>query len=148
MSIALPEFQSSELSRNSAAVFAEAEKSPVVVTRRDGEDFVLMSMTDAAAQKSLLEFASQLISITTDSRGSLVERMCDRFPWMFSLAEQDREICTKEIIEAARASFSTNSPNLAVIEINAWHDTAVALASGNAHENLEVLDNAERVARP
>ena len=148
MSIALPEFQSSELSRNSAAVFAEAEKNPVLVTRRDGEDFVLMSLTEAAARKSLLEFASQLISITTDDRGSLVERMCDRFPWMFSLTEQDRYICTKEILEAARASFSTNSPNLAVIEINAWHDTAVAIASKTNNESLEVLDVAELVTRP
>lgn len=148
MTIAFPEIQSSELSRNSAAVFAEAEKMPVRVTRRDGEDFVLMSFTEAATRQSLLEFAAQLIAVTTDDRGTLVERMCDRFPWMYSLSDSEKELCTKEIINAARASFATNQPNIAAIEINAWHETSLAKAANLGNEKIEPLKKPKKVSRP
>lgn len=75
-------FQSSELSRNSGKVFSAAEKSPILVTRRDGEGFILMSESEAKARKSLLEFASDLIA-------------------------------------TARASFVTEQPQLAAVELNA-----------------------------
>ena len=44
--------RSSDLSRHSAAVLAEAEKHPVPVTRRDGDALLLMSETFAAARAS------------------------------------------------------------------------------------------------
>lgn len=148
MSINFAEIQSSELSRNSSAVFAEAEKKPVRVTRRDGEDFVLMSYAEAEARQSLLEFAAQLIAVTTDNRGTLVERMCDRFPWMYSLSDAEKELCTKEIINAARASFATEQPNIAVIEINSWHETSLAKAAQFDNESFSILDKPRRISRP
>lgn len=148
MTVSFTEIQSSELSRNSAAVFAVAEKSPVRVTRRDGEDFVLMSFTEAAARQKLMEFAAQLIAITTDERGSLVERMCDRFPWMFTLTKAEQLRCTKEILEAARASFATDQPSIAIVEITAWHETAAAKKAGMDNQDFELLDNPKKVVRP
>ena len=74
------EFKSSELSRNSSEVMDAAEHGPVRVTRRDGEPLVLMSEREDSARAGLLEFAAQLIAITTDDRGSLAERMADHFP--------------------------------------------------------------------
>lgn len=61
--------RSSDLSKHSAEVFAEAEDHPVTVTRRDGEDLVLMTQREADSRARLLEFAAQLIrwpSTTTD----------------------------------------------------------------------------------
>ena len=101
-------FQSSELSRSSAEVFAAAADHPVEVTRRDGESLVLMSGSADRARTDLLELAAQLVTVSTSVDGTLVTRMIDRFPWMLALSPADRETCAKDILSAARASFAKN----------------------------------------
>lgn len=142
------EFKSSELSRNSAEVFAAAENGPVTVTRRDAAPLVLMNEREADARKQLFEFAAQLIAITTDDRGTLADRMADHFPWMFALSEEDKAQCARDLVNAARASFATEQPHLAVAELNSWRETADALAAGYQNDPTEWLDQAPAVTRP
>lgn len=141
-------FQSSELSRASAEAFAAAADHPIQITRRDGEHLVLMSESADRARASLLELAAQLIAVTTSAEGTLANRMSDRFPWMLALSQIDRETCASEIVAAARASFATNQPHLAIAELNAWRETATAIAAGLGKETIEWLDDAETVERP
>lgn len=141
-------FQSSELSRNSARVFEAAEDQPVEVTRRDGEDFVLMSKSEASARESLLQLAATLIGVATDTRGTLAERMSDALPWMLALSPSDRDTCASELLLAARASFSTGQSHLALAELNAWRETAIAVAAGLGASPVEWLDTARPVERP
>ena len=141
-------FQSSELSRASAEAFAAAADHPVQITRRDGESLVLMSESTDRARASLLELAAQLIAVTTSTEGTLATRMSDRFPWMLALSEADREACSADIVAAARASFATNQPHLAVAELASWRETATAIAAGLGKEAIEWLDDAETVERP
>lgn len=143
-------FQSSDLSRSSAEVFAAATDHPVEVTRRDGESLVLMSQTADRARNSLLELAGQLIAVSTSSGGTLTERMSDRFPWMLALNVDDRELCSTEILAAARASFATKQPHLALAEMTAWKETAIAVAAGLSNSSVDWLeeDSAESVERP
>ena len=141
-------FQSSELSRNSTRVFAAAEDQPVEVTRRDGEDLVLMSKSEAAARESLLQLAATLIGVATDTRGTLTERMSEAMPWMLALNPEDRETCSRNLLDAARASFSTGQAHLAVAELNSWLETATAIAAGLGTAPVEWLDSAVRVERP
>lgn len=141
-------FASSELSRNSTKVFAAAEDHPVDVTRRDGEDLVLMSKREADDRALLLEFAAQLIAISTDDRGTLAERMAAVQPWMLALSPADRERCARDLLDAARASFSTGQAHLAIAELTSWRETAVAIAAGLAATPVEWLDGAPLVERP
>jgi hypothetical protein len=143
-------FQSSDLSRSSAEVFAAASDHPVEVTRRDGESLVLMSEREDRARNSLLELAAQLIAVATSLEGTLPERMSDRFPWMLALSEEDRELCASEILAAARASFTTKQAHLAIAELTAWRETATAVAAGLGKTPIEWLDedDFEAVARP
>lgn len=140
--------QSSELSRHSARVFAAAEESPVDVTRRDGEDLVLMTKRESDAREALLRIAAQLIAVATDDRGTLAERMADRFPWMLALSEVDRETCAREMLESARASFATGQPHLAIATLTAWRETAGAIAAGLAGRAVDWLDEPIAVERP
>ena len=142
------EFQSSELSRNSAAVFESAEKHPVKVTRRDAEPLVLMSERESEARQKLFHFAADLIAVTTDDRGTLTERMTAHFPWMLALSESDRETCTAELVNAARASFATEQPHLAVATFTSWKETAAALAAGLRASPVEWLDPGTVLERP
>ena len=141
--------RSSDLSKHSADVFAEAEDHTVQITRRDGEPLVLMSQREADARSLLLQFAADLIAVTLDDEGTLASRMADRFPWMLALSEADRDLCAQDLVEAARASFSTGQPHLAIAELTSWRETATAIAAGlGTAQSVEWLDEAEPVERP
>lgn len=125
-------FPSSDLSRNAPRVFAAAEEGPVGVTRRDGENLVLMSQRDADAREQLLQFAAQLIAVAIDDRGSLADRMANAYPWMLALSHEDRARCAHDLVDAARASFATGQAHLIGAELTSWRETASALAAGLA----------------
>jgi hypothetical protein len=133
--------RSSDLSKHSAEVFAEAEDHPVTVTRRDGEDLVLMSLREAVGRTTLLDLAAQLITATVDTEGTLSERMSRAFPWMLALSPADRETCARDLLDAARASFSTDQSHLVTVELAAWKETATAVAAGLGRVDLEWLDD-------
>jgi dsDNA-binding SOS-regulon protein len=141
-------FQSSELSRNSARVFAAAEDRPIEVTRRDGEDLVLMSKHEAAARESLLELAATLFGVATDTRGTLADRMSDAMPWMLALSPEDRDTCARELLSAARASFSTGQAHFAAAELTSWRETATAIAAGLGSTRVEWFESGVPVERP
>lgn len=148
MASPLPTFQSSALSRHSAEVFAAADAGPVEVTRRDGDSLVLMSGRLAEANDQLLEFAAQLIAATTDDRGTLAERLAERFDWMLALSPEDRDLCAAALVSAARALFSTGQAHLALAELASWRSTATARARGLSNDGVDWLDEPEKVARP
>ncbi|WP_029145229.1 hypothetical protein [Microbacterium luticocti] len=141
-------FQSSELSRQPAPVFAAAENAPVEVTRRDGEALVLMTRAEADARDSLLQFAAQLIAASLDDEGSLADRLADRFDWMLALSPTDREKCAADLVRAARGSFATGQAHLAAAELASWRSTAAAVAAGLGGEELTWFDIPPQVERP
>lgn len=140
--------RSSDLSKHSADVFAEAEQHPVQVTRRDGETLVLMSQSAADANSQLLQLAADLITVTLDDEGPLASRMAQRFPWMLALSAADRETCSRELVDAARASFSTGQPHLAIAELTSWRESATAIAAGLGSSPVEWLTHPAPVERP
>lgn len=131
--------RSSDLSKHSAEVFAEAEDHPVTVTRRDAEPLLLMSQREADARAELLDIAGALIAATLED-GPLTERMASRYPWMYALSAQDRKECARDLVDAARASFSTQQPHLAIAQLTSWRETATAIAAGLGSQPVEWLD--------
>ncbi|WP_300680121.1 hypothetical protein [Nocardioides sp.] len=131
--------RSSDLSKHSAEVFAEAEDHPVTVTRRDGESLVLMSQREADARAKLLDIAATLVSMSLED-GPLSERLASRYPWMFALSIEDREQCARDVVDAARASFSTQQPHLAITQLTSWRETATAIAAGLGSQPVDWLD--------
>ncbi len=141
--------RSSDLSKHSAEVFAEAEDHPVTVTRRDGEALVLMSQREAESRNRMLEFATQLIGVAVEDNGPLAERMPKAFPWMLALSPDDRATCAQDLVDAARASFSTDQPHLVLAELTSWKETATAIAAGlNRREPEWMEDDDALVERP
>ncbi|AGS33514.1 hypothetical protein B841_00155 [Corynebacterium maris DSM 45190] len=140
--------RSSDLSKHSAEVFAEAENHTIMITRRDGEPLVLMSRREADGRARLLDFAAHLITATIDSDGTFAERLTKAFPWMLALSPADREACAQDLLDAARASFSTEQPHLVLSELTSWKETATAVATGLGNADLQWLDDDETVERP
>jgi hypothetical protein len=148
MSKLIEQVQSSELSRNPLKVFSAAEKTPVTVTRRDGEDLVLTSKSQAASRNEFFEFTAKIVVATCGEEGTLTERMVNQFPWMRALDKDDREKCAKNLIDAALISMTTHQTRHALIELNSWKDTAEAMAAGWFDEPLERLEIPLLVPRP
>ncbi|WP_237206834.1 type II toxin-antitoxin system Phd/YefM family antitoxin [Rothia nasimurium] len=73
-------FNSSELSRNLKPVIEAVESQPVLVTRRDGENLVLMTEHEADDRRDMFAIAAQIIAATTLKGGSLAERMATVSP--------------------------------------------------------------------
>ena len=140
--------QSSDLSKHSKEVFAEADERPIIITRRDGQNLVLMSEREVELRERALQIGAQIIAATTDDNLSLGTRMARGFNWMMALSPQSREECAIELVEAARAAFSTKEYRLLLNELVAWTETATAIAAGLNNPDLEWLDEAEPVARP
>lgn len=67
---------------------------------------------------------------------------------MLALSPTDREACAQELIDAARASSSTDQPHLAIAELTSWRETATAVAAGLGRTDLDWLNDAESVERP
>ncbi len=107
-----------------------------------------MSKREASARDNLLQLAATLIGVATDTRGTLAERMSDAMPWMLALSPEDRVTCASALLEAARASFSTGQPHLAVAELTSWQETATAVAAGLGAAPVEWLDTEAQVERP
>ena len=137
--------RSSDLSKHSAEVFTEAEDHPVTVTRRDGEDLVLMSRRHLESRNRMLEFAAQLIGVAVDDNGPLSDRMANAFPWMLALSAEDRETCAHDLVDAARASFFTDQPHRVLAELTSWRETATAMAAGLGQTDVEWLDDDDAV---
>ncbi|WP_237223883.1 hypothetical protein [Rothia nasisuis] len=66
-------FNSFELSLNLKPVFEAAESQPVLVTRRDGENLVLMTEREADERRDMFAIAAQIIAVTPLEGGSLAE---------------------------------------------------------------------------
>ncbi|WP_291380845.1 prevent-host-death protein [Demequina sp.] len=141
-------FQSSELSRNPKAVFDAVEHGAVSITRRDGSPLLLMRQDDADGRDRLLALAGQLIAASLAGPDHFASHLADRFPWMLALSETEREQCAQEVLTAARASFDTQQPHLAIAELTAWQGTAEAIAAGLGGETVEWLDEDVPVERP
>jgi hypothetical protein len=135
MSLVLESFQSSDLNRNPVKVFAAAEQAPVLVTRRDGQDLILMTEQEVEAQREFFNLAADLFAVTSATEGTLGQRMANRFPWMFALDAVGREECAMELVNSARASFATGQPNLLRLSFLGWKDTAYAIAGGRTEHN-------------
>lgn len=109
---------------------------------------MLMSESADRAQEALLDLAAQLVAVSTSTDGTLAGRMSDRFPWMLALSPADQDACATAVLAAARASFATHEPHLAITELTAWRETATAIAAGLGNEPVEWLGEADAVARP
>jgi hypothetical protein len=142
--------QSSELSRNSAAVFAAAEKGPVNITRRDGADFVLTTASAVAEEHRALRVASDLVAASlAPSEQSLEERLRRQFPWIEFLPANDRTTFATEIVDVTRACAAVGQFSRLLITFEAWHSTAEAIAAGyTPDDQLDWLDEPAPVADP
>lgn len=131
MSLAFSQIQSSDLSRNPLKVFTAAESGPVLVTRRDGENFLIMTESEGESRQTLLKFAGRFYAVACDeSDAPMTKKMVRQFPWMGALDEEELQSCVETLSTAALAAFETGQSLMFEITYNSMYDSAVAIAAG------------------
>lgn len=123
---------------------------PVLVTRRDGENMVLMTETDLKDRTELLNLAGHIMTAVAGAfeDGSLIKRMNESFAWMHVLKPEAQEECVQSLIKNTRAAFALDTPSVALINFESWKETAYAVAHGLLDEEVEWLDEVEVVEEP
>lgn len=144
-----PRWRSSDLSRNSKQVFDDAEKRPVIVSRRDGEELVLMSRSAAEDRFRTVDFLAGVVAASegSESAATLNRRMVDLFPWMGAFSAETLQDCISDLVRAGRAALATGQPRLLDMEVLSWRETADALAQG-LEGAPDSLDEPTPVVRP
>ncbi|MET3921079.1 type II toxin-antitoxin system Phd/YefM family antitoxin [Arthrobacter sp. UYEF20] len=123
--------QSSELSRNPAAVFKASEEGPVTITRRDGEPLTLLTTSEIDREHQGMELAAHLVTASLgDPQIPFAERLHGPFPWMAFLSDADQEAFAREIVTISRACASVARFDKALITLRAWRSTAEAISAG------------------
>lgn len=139
----------SDLSRDSKAVAKAAERGPVTITRRDGEELVLMRKSEADADRDGLVLASQIIAVAvTEWPRSFAARLRGPFPWMLFLSEAAQEQFATELVDTARACTSVARFEPLATVVHAWQSTAEAHAAGWTGDDYDWLDTPVDVERP
>lgn len=119
--------QSSELSRNSAA----AEKGPVDITRRDGEDFVLLLASEVARDRRAVAIAASLVGASlATGEAPMTDRLRQPFPWIEFLSPDAREQFADEIVSVTRACAAIGQFTRLLVVFEAWRSSAEAIANG------------------
>lgn len=141
--------QSSDLSRHAKDVFAAAEVEPLEVTRRDGKPLVLTTKERSDDDEAVLDIAAQLIAaMTVNVELPLQDRLAIPYPWLKLLSAEDQVRFAKEITEIARGSFSLRQPRTLLLEMQAWRNSAEAIAAGWDRPEPQLLDEPIVVERP
>lgn len=67
---------------------------------------------------------------------------------MLALSSTNRVALTGAVLDAARPSFVTIQPRLAIAELRAWREIATAAAAGLGKKSVKWLEDPSEVARP
>jgi len=141
--------QSSDLSRHAKDVFAAAEQEPLEVTRRDGAPLVLTTKERSDEDEAVLDIAAELIAaVTVNEELPLHERLAIPYPWIGMLSREDQRQFAREIVEVARGSFALRQPRRLLLEMQAWRNSAEAIAAGWGDEDPEPLARPVVVEKP
>ena len=141
--------QSSDLSRHAKDVFAAAEQEPLEVTRRDGKPLVLTTKERSDDDAAVLDIAAQLLTaVTVNEELPLHDRLAIPYPWITMLSRADQQRFAKEIVEVARGSFSLRQPRRLLLEMQAWRNSAEAIAAGWDAIEPDVIGDPPVVEKP
>jgi hypothetical protein len=147
MTKSLKQVPSSELSRNAANVFGQAEQGPILVTRRDGVNLVLMSESTHQDREDFAELVNRVVSASLGKENEIESRLADQFPWMLALSSDGQTRFSNELLAAVRTSLATGEPHLALSTFESWKETATAITAGLTIAD-DWLEEPVRVERP
>jgi PHD/YefM family antitoxin component YafN of YafNO toxin-antitoxin module len=143
-------FRFSDLSRRSKAVAQAADKAPVTITRRGGDDLLLIRKADVDIDREGLTIATQITAAAAavDGLAAFIERLHIIYPWIEFLSASEKQECAKELVNSASACASMMRFDPLVGAVAGWRSTAEAYAAGWVEDRYTWLDSTIQVDRP
>lgn len=140
-----------ELLRSPRTVVAGLDRGDVVVRRRDGDDFVILSLARYRDESAAVGLVAAMLRSAPSLPGTLGNALQAHLPWVRFLPEADREQFAEELLDtiAAAASLGTFAP--VSVLVHQWRHTAEVWADPDLLQALlppiDTLDG-RRVPEP
>ena len=116
---------------------------------RDGKPLVLTTKERSDDDEAVLDIAAQLIAaVTVNEQLPLPDRLAIPYPWLKLLSREDQQRFAREIVDVARGSFSLRQPRRLLLEMQAWRNSAEAIAAVWDASAPDVLEEPPVVERP
>jgi len=140
-----------DLLRNPRTVIAGLDGGDVVVRRRDGDDFVIQSLSRHRYEATAVGLLAALLRGSQQAIPGASASMQEQLPWIRFLPTADREAFVVELLDTITASASLGAFAPVSVLIDQWRHTAEIWADPELHRTLSTpLDDLDgrRVPEP
>lgn len=132
-----------------AKSYDELGESDQAVVREKWSDLIADGVTDLDLMTEFAQTGRSWTEADEEGRAvsrhpeSFTERMVKIFPWMLALSAEGRELCARDLLEAAPAPSAGGQPHLDFAKLTAWQETATAITTGLGQVNVGGRENDE-----
>ncbi|ROQ65182.1 hypothetical protein EDF36_0685 [Rathayibacter sp. PhB152] len=138
-----------ELLRTPKDVLAHIDEGRVRITRRDGDDLVILRGRDLAALKDGIALSSRLLRAIGRRRGDVAAGLTDLFAWTSEFDQGELTAYAAEIEKLVYGAGELGTFDLLLRAQREWEETARAYASGmTAVAPIELPEVPVRASRP
>lgn len=138
-----------DLLRKPKEVLAHIDEGQVRITRRDGDDLVILRGHDLAILEDGVALSSQLIRAIGRNAGNVTAALTDLFAWAGEFSAEELTDYAAEIERLVYAASELGTFERLLRAQQEWKETAVAYAMGmRPTEPIEFLTAPIRVERP
>lgn len=78
----------------------------------------------------LLNVANFILASNVNGEEVFVDQINDVLPWISILSADDQQICVRELTNVAKSAVEGGDTTRFSIELESWHETAIAIAAG------------------
>ncbi|ROP56877.1 MULTISPECIES: hypothetical protein [unclassified Rathayibacter] len=138
-----------ELLRTPEDVLAHIDEGQVRITRRDGDDLVILRGRDLAALKDGIALLSRLLRAIGRRRGDVAAGLTDLFAWTSEFDQGELTAYAAEIEKLVYGAGELGTFDLLLRAQREWEETARAYASGMTSVTpIELPEVPVRASRP
>jgi hypothetical protein len=138
-----------DLLRKPKEVLANIDEGQVRITRRDGDDLVILRGHDLDTLENGVALSSQLIRAISRNNNDVAAALSELFAWTTEFTPAELTAYAAEMEHLVYAASELGSFDRLLGAQRSWQETALALAAGlRPVEPIELLDVPVRVDRP
>lgn len=138
-----------DLLRKPKEVLANIDEGQVRITRRDGDDLVILRGHDLAVLEEGIALSSRLIRAIGRNKNNVVVALTDLFAWTAELSAGELSDYASEIEQLLYTASELGTFERLLRAQQEWKETALAYAMGmRPSEPIELLTAPVRVDRP
>ena len=137
--------------RTPKEVIAQVETGAVRISRRDGEDLVLLRAGDLDMEHEGIALASQIMRASLRHPGDFGAALCELFPWTALLSESEMSAYVADMNRLVWSAAELGEYALLLAKQRSWEGTAEIYAAGlptDLGQELDWTHSPVEVGRP